>query len=60
MALQRRQAQMVRNGASSNKIDYIAQILGILNPKGYLNCVIDSKVTAVLLNGRILPTRGVA
>ena len=34
--------------------------LEILNLEGHKNCCIGSKVTAILLNGLILPTGGVA
>ena len=33
--LQRRQVQTLRDGASSHKIDYVAQIKDILNPGGH-------------------------
>ena len=55
MALRRRQAQAIGDGASSNKIDCVTQVLAILNPKGYQNCMVGSKFMAVLLNGWILP-----
>ena len=50
---------MVENGASShnNQIDIFSDIL---NPEGYQNCFIGSKVTAIMLNGWILPTGLVA
>ena len=32
----------------------------ILNLKGNQNCIISSKVTDILLNGRILPIGGIA
>ena len=35
-------------------------LTGILNLKGYPNCIIDSKVMASLLNGWVLPFCGVA
>ena len=47
---------MVRNGVSSH-IDMFSEIL---NPEGHQNCCISSKVMAILLNGWILPTGGVA
>ena len=31
-----------------------------MNPEGHLNCYICSKVTAILVNGGILHSRGVA
>ena len=51
---------MVRHGAFSHKIDYVTIILEILNPKKHQNCITYSKVTAILLNGWILPVGGVA
>ena len=54
----RRHAQTVKNGAFSHKINYINIFTEILNPEGHQNCCIGSKVTAILLNGWILPTGG--
>ena len=34
---------MVIDGASSHKIDYVAQVKGILNLKEYKNCLIGSE-----------------
>ena len=51
-----RHAQTVKNGASSHKTNYI----DILNLVGHLNRCIGTKVTAILLNGWILPNGGVA
>ena len=51
---------MVKNGASSHKTNYIDILSEILNLEGHLNRCIGSKVTAILLNGWILPTGGVA
>ena len=51
---------MVRNGASSHKTNYTDILSEILNPEGHCNRYICSKVTAILLNGLILPTGGVA
>ena len=51
-ALRRRQTQTVRNGASSHKIDYVRQVQGIPNLKGYQNCIIGS---IFVLNWCILP-----
>ena len=45
---------MVTNDASSHKTNYI------LNLEGHLNRCIGSKGTAILLNGCVLPTGGVA
>ena len=36
--------------ASNNKIDYVTQAEEILNLKGNLNCIIDSKVTVARVN----------
>ena len=38
VALRRRQAQMFGNSASSDKIDHVPQVQGILNLKGNQNC----------------------
>ena len=51
---------MVKNGASSHKTNYIDILSEILNLEGHLNQCIGSKVTAISLNGWILPTGGVA
>ena len=56
--LWRRHAQTVKAGASIYKANYIDILSEILNPEGHLNCYIASKVTAILLNGLILPTDG--
>ena len=40
-------AKMVRYGALSHAIDYVNQVLNILNLKGYTNCVSGSKVASV-------------
>ena len=44
-------AQTVRNSASSHKTNYIHIFSNILNLEWDQNCCIDSKVTAILLNG---------
>ena len=46
---------MVEHGALSHKIDYVTIVKDILNPEGHPNCISGSKVTAILLNGWILP-----
>ena len=46
--LHRRHAQMIKDCASSHKIDYVM----ILNLKGHPNRFISSKLTAILLNGQ--------
>ena len=53
-------AQTVQNGASSRKTNYFDIFSEILNLEGNLNRCIGSKVTAILLNGWILPSGGVA
>ena len=57
-ALQRRHAQTVRDSSSSYKIDYFIAIKTFLNPKGHQNRISGSKVTVILLKGRILPIGG--
>ena len=52
--------QMVRDGAFSQKIDWVRNFLKILNLKGHQNHNIGSKVTALLLNWLVLPVGGVA
>ena len=47
---------MVGDGAFSHKIIYVTFFLEILNLKGHLNPITGSKVTAILLNGWILPS----
>ena len=46
--VQRCQAHMALDSASSQEIDFVAQVLVILNHKGYLCCIIGSKVVAIL------------
>ena len=46
------------SGAFSHKIDYVTIVKEILNPERHLNCITGSKVTAILLNGWILPING--
>ena len=50
MALRRRQAQMIRNLALSHNT---LCFTGSGHLKGYQNCIIGSKVMAILLNGYI-------
>ena len=45
---------MVEYGAFSHKIDY-PTVLTILNLEGHPNHITGSRVSAILLNGRILP-----
>ena len=54
IALRRRHAQTVRDSSSSYKIDYVIVIKNFLNPEGHQNPFNGSKVTAILLKGRIL------
>ena len=51
---------MVEDGAFSNKIDYVAIDLEILNFEGHHihNRITGSRVTAILLNGWILSIDG--
>ena len=49
---------MVEDGAFSHKIDYVTTSEEILNQEGHQNCITGSKVTAILLNGWILPIGG--
>ena len=47
--LRRRHDLMIRDGASTHKIDYIEKFKENINLKGHQNCNIASKVTAILL-----------
>ena len=58
LALQRRHAQTVKDSSSSYKIDYVIVIKNFLYPEGHKNPISDSKVTAILLKGWILPIGG--
>ena len=49
---------MVNNGASSHKTNYIDIVSEILSLEGHRNLSIGLKVTAILMNGWILPTGG--
>ena len=60
ISVRRRHAQTVKNGAFSDQTNYIDIFSEILNVEGHLNHCIGSKVKAILLNGWILPTSGVA
>ena len=53
-----RQALIVEDGAFSHKIDYVTMFQEILNLEGHSNRITGSKVTAILLNGWILPIGG--
>ena len=46
---------IVDEGAFNNKINYVTMYWEIINSEGHTNCITGSKVTAILLNGRILP-----
>ena len=58
ISLRRRHALTIADGDFSHKIDYVTTFKEILNPEGHPNCIIGSKVTAILLNGLILPIGG--
>ena len=60
ISLQSRHAQMVEDGAFSHKIDWVRKFWEVLNLKTASNRIIGSKVTAILLNGWVLPIAGVA
>ena len=49
---------MVEDGAFSHKIDFATLFLEILNLEGHQNRITGSRVTAILLNGWILPIGG--
>ena len=55
ISLRRRHAPIVRNGASSHKIDYITIFLENINPEGHQNRNTGSRVTAIVLIGLIFP-----
>ena len=57
-ALRRRHAQGVTDSSFSYKIDYVIVIKTFLNPKVHQTCISGSKVTDILLEGRILPIGG--
>ena len=58
ISLQRRHALMVEEGAFIHKIDHVTIFKKILNLVGHLNCMTGLNVTAILLNGLILPICG--
>ena len=60
ISLRRRHAKMVKHGASCHKTNYIDIFPEILNLDGHQNRCVGSKVMAILLNGLILLTGGVA
>ena len=49
---------MVEDGAFSHLINYVAILREILNLEGHQNRTTGSRVTAILLNGLILPIGG--
>ena len=49
---------MVGDGAFSHKIDYVTNLLKILNLEGHQNRNTGSRITVILLNGWILPIGG--
>ena len=49
---------MVGNGALSHKINHITIYEEMLNLEGHQNCTTGSRITAILLNGWILPIGG--
>ena len=51
---------MVEDGAFRHKIDCVTIFKEIRNLEGHPNCITGSKVTAILLNGWILPIGGVS
>ena len=51
---------MVEDGAFSHKLDYVTMFLEILHLEGHSNHIAGSKITAIFLNGWILPIDGVA
>ena len=58
ISLQRRHALTIADGSFSHKLDYSTIFLEILNPEGHQNRINGLKVTAILLNGWILPIGG--
>ena len=58
ISLRRRHALKVEDGAFSHKIAYVAIFWEILNLQGHQNCIAGSIVTAILMNGWILPIGG--
>ena len=58
ISLRRRHALTIADGAFSRKKDYVTIFEEILNPEGHQNRNTGSKVTAILLNGWILPIGG--
>ena len=57
-SLRRRNAQLVGIGAFSHKIDWVSNYFKILNLEENPSRITGSEVTAILLNGWILPIYG--
>ena len=49
---------MLEDGAFSHEINYLTIVSEILNLEGHPICITGSRVTAILLNGWILPISG--
>ena len=49
---------MIEDGAFSHKVDYVTIYYEIINLKGHPNRITGSRVTAIFLNGWILPIGG--
>ena len=60
ISLRSRHAITDADGAFSHKLDYVTIFKDILNPEGHPNRITGLKVTAILLNGWILPIGGAA
>ena len=60
ISLQHCHAQRVVVVTFSQKIDYVGKFMEIINLEGHPNHITESRVTAILLNGWILPIGGVA
>ena len=58
ISLRRRHALTIADGAFSHKIDYVTIYKKSLNPEEHPNRITGSKVTAIFLNGWILPVGG--
>ena len=57
--LRRHHAKIIGDGIFSHKMDWFWKFLEILNLKGHPNCIIGSKVKAILLDWWVLPIVGV-
>ena len=58
ISLRRRHTLMVEDGAFRHKINFLHFFWEILNLEGHLTRITGSRVTAILLNGWILPIGG--